>query len=261
MQQFDGAGPVAGNTVMVSFDFMVGANYSPTNGPYVTIYWGDSTATRPDLRAATPFFGSTAGSVASPSLAAQVAPFQSHSRIVAGPFAVPYMISRAGSVGAVALEISSGDYAAASGSDDSFMISNVKAEIGTVATPFRKPDPALQLQLCQRRYQNTFRPFVPPASGTGSNTGELMFRRILAGAASEGLYVPLPVRMRATPTVSLFNPIAANTQVRNTTKNADCLVSAADQISDHGFRITCTGNSTGVAGDWLSVHYAVDARL
>jgi hypothetical protein len=264
VQQFDGGWPVAGNTVMVSFDFQVGANYSPTNGPYVTIYWAGNAGGSVgdlDLRSTAPSFASSSspGSVASPSLSSQVVPYD-FSRIVAGPFTIPAGVSRTISVTAAALEISSGDYAGASGSDDSFAISNVKLEIGTVATPFRRPDPGEQLQLCRRRYQSTFM-YGSPASGTGTNTGELMFRRIVAGTASEGLYVPLPVRLRAAPAVSLFNPIASNTQVRNTTKNADCAASAVDQISDHGFRITCTGNSTGVAGDWLSTHYVADARL
>jgi hypothetical protein len=252
---------IAGRSVMVSFDFYIGANYSPTNGPYVTLYWGTGMDEDIDLRGSAPAFPTNPGSTSSASLFPQVAPTTSYSRIVAGPFAVPALIGST-RVTELAVEISSGDYSATSGADDSFVIGDVKMEVGNIATPFRKPDLAATVLRAQRRYQNTFKAGTLPVSGTGTNTGELMFRRAVAGTGSEGLYVPLPVRMRVTPAVSLYNPIAsANTQVRNTTKNADCSASAVDQISDHGFRITCTGNSTGAAGDWLSAHYVVDARL
>src|SRR5579862_390844 len=264
MQQFEELGPLIGNTVTVSFDFFVGANYSPMSGPYVTFYWGGTNGGSMgdiDLRLSAPAFPQVPGSVASASLDAQVAPYNSHSRIVAGPFAIPTTASRTVAVTALAFEISSGDYTGASGVDDRFVISDVKLEVGTVATPFHRPDAADMLQRCQRRYQTTFSGDAP-ADGLGSNRGELMFRRLGAGTAAEGVYVPLACRMYGAPAVTLYNPVGAGTgQVHNYTHSGDCTVSASDFIGDHGFRITCTGNSTGAAGDWLGVHYVADRRL
>jgi hypothetical protein len=261
MQQFESGWPLAGNSVMVSFDLAVGANYSPTTGPYVTIYWGTSLGSipDPDLRLTSPSYGSNYGSISSASLDAQVAPYGSHSRIVAGPFTVPTSFSRSVPLNSVAFDISSGDFNGTAGADDSFTIGDVKLEIGTVATPFRRPDPVEMLRVCRRRYHTTF--VDSPAGGTGNDTGELMFRRFRAGTMVEGAYVPLPGRMRVAPSVTLFNPIVGNNQVRNITANADCSASAVDYGTDRGFRITCTGNTGGAVGDWLTVHYVADARL
>ena len=238
---------------MVSFDFYVGATYTATGGPYVTVYWGTGMDEDIDLRSGTPSF-SGGGSASSPNLASQVAPYNSHSRIVAGPFTIPTGIYE------LAVEISSGDYSATASFDDTYVVGAVKMEVGNVATPFRKPDWGATLDLARRRYQNTFWG-QPPTSAAGLQSGQYFFRRLVSGANVEGAYVALNKRMRATPAVTLYNPIAANNQVRNYTTNADCSLSAVDFIDDHGFRITCKGDSGGSAGNWLAAHYVVDARL
>ena len=134
-------------------------------------------------------------------------------------------------------------------------------EIGNIGTPFYKPDYAPELIRCQRRYQSTFSGNAP-ADGAGSNTGEFMFCRLGSGTAAEGAYVPLAGRMYGVPAIALYNPIGAGAgQVHNYTHSGDCAASAADFIGDHGFRITCTGNSGGAPGDWLGVHYVADRRI
>jgi hypothetical protein len=87
----------------------------------------------------------------------------------------------------------------------------VQLEIGPTATPLEKLDPQVDLANCQRFYQ------------TGGRWG--MCGNALAGISEES-YAPLPVVMRATPTVtytidSLFNiataaPFAASNQTLHT---------------------------------------------
>ena len=246
---------LAGKTVTVSFDFAAGANYSATSGPYVSIYSGTGLNDDIDLRSLGPNFLTGGTSATSASLASQVAPFGSHSRIVSGPLAV------AAGATEVAVEIHSGQYFSNAGTDDSFTIGNVKLEIGNVATPYRKRDLAEEFSRCQWRYQKSFPKGVLPWFGYGPGWGQHMFRRLGSGTAAEGVWVPLAARMRDFPVVTLYNTALMNNQVRNETAGADCSSSTVDNISDANFRVTCNGNSGGSVGDWLAFHYVADLRL
>jgi len=257
VQQFEFQESVflTGKTVTVSFDFAVGANYSATSGPYVSIYTGTGANEDLDLRSAGPSFPSGGASVTSASLSSQVAAFGSHSRIVSGPLAIaPGALE-------IAVEIHSGQYFSNAGADDSFTIGNVKLEIGNVATPYRKRDLVEEFNRCQWRYQKSFPKGFNPIFGSGPGWGQHMFRRLGSGTAAEGIWVPLAGRMRDFPAVTLYNTALVNNQVRNETAGADCSSATVDNIGDAGFRVTCNGNSGGSVGDWLAFHYVADLRL
>ncbi len=246
---------LAGKTVTVSFDFAVGANYSATSGPYVSIYSGTGLNDDIDLRSAGPNFVTGGTGATSASLAPQVAPFGSHARIVSGPLTI------ASGATEVAVEIHSGQYFSTAGTDDSFTIGNVKLEIGNVATPYRRRDLAEEFARCQWRYQKSFLKGNIPAFGSGPGWGQHMFRRLGSGTAAEGVWIPLAARMRDFPAITIYNTALANNQVRNETAGADCSSTTVDNIGDAGFRVTCNGNSGGSVGDWLAFHYVADLRL
>ncbi len=245
---------LAGKTVTVSFDFMVGANYSPTSGPVVAIFYGTGVDEDIDLHAGTPGFATGGGNVATAGLQSQIAAAGTVARIVAPPLAIPAGITE------MILEIHTSVYVGTAGADDSFTIGNVKMEIGNIATPYRKPDFADELRRCQRRYQKSFQWATWPGAA-GTMTGETRWRRFGAGTANEGQRVPLYSTMRTFPTLVLYNPSAANAQVRNETGGADCSATTVQNVSDSAFEITCTGNGGGAAGDWLGIHWVADARL
>jgi hypothetical protein len=69
-----------------------------------------------------------------------------------------------------------------------FTIWGVQLEIGSVATPLEKPDPADDLARCQRFYQTGFASQVFGVIGAGS---------------SQGSYMAFPVLMRASPTMAV----------------------------------------------------------
>jgi hypothetical protein len=247
---------LAGKNVTVSYDFFSSTGCLMTSGPYVTLYFGTGTDEDIDLRGATPNFPTGGTNETSASMGAGL--HGVWQRLYSAAFAIPSNTTE------LAFEIHSGDYSGSAGSDDSFQIANVKMEIGSIPTPFRKPDYATELLRCQRRYQSSFNPGDAPADALGSGRGEFLFRRLSAGTASEGVYIPLAVPMYGLPAVTLYNPVGGSPsagQAHNYTHTGECSASAADFISNHGFRFTCSGNSTGAAGDWLGVHYVADRRI
>src|SRR5215813_13903340 len=82
--------------------------------------------------------------------------------------------------------------------------------------------------ICERYYQKSFDYATLPAQGAGTGTNEFTFAAITAGATTQrNGVVQFPQRMRTTPTITLYNPSAANGQIRDVTAAADCSASSA----------------------------------
>jgi hypothetical protein len=248
---------LAGKNVVVSFDYMIGANYSPTSGPFVTLIGGTGIDEDLDLHAnGTLAFTTGSVSTTTGSLAGQVAAAGTSARIITPSFTVPTGITE------FALEFHLSGFVGTAGADDSFTIGNVKLEIGGVATPYRKPLYGDELRRCQYRYQKSFYWNQQPIQGLGTTTGEVRWRRVYGASGVETTRVQLMTPMRFFPTVALYNPVGSNSQVREESSGADCTVSGALNVSDTAFDITCNNPASGGAvGDWLGVHWTADARL
>lgn len=238
---------LAGRTLTASFDFTAGANYSPAGGPRVVLYYGTGTDEDIDLHVSSPAFATGGGNVSATPAGS--------GRLATAPMAIPSGTTE------IALAILVGDFVGTAGADDSATIANVKLEIGDVATPYRASMIADEMARCRRRYRKSFAQATAPAQNVGALSGEKRWRRFASGALGEGLHVELCGPMRAAPTITFFNPAAANGQARNETGGADCSATASLNVSDSGFEIACTGDGSGAAGDWLGVHWVADARL
>jgi hypothetical protein len=256
VQQFEQRESVylAGKTVTVSFDFTIGANYSPATGPFVELFYGTGNEEDLVMNTSPPAFPSGGSSVSSPDLSAQVAAFGSTARISA-TLTLPSTASE------VALGIRSGVYTGTAGADDSVTIDNVKLEIGSVATPYRRPDYRDELERCQWRYQKSFLQGTVPTTNAGVYTCQFIFRRILSGVTFEACWVPLRRNMRGVPAITLYNPENTNSQIHNDNTTADCSSSTTDYTTEFGFRVSCLGDSGGVPGNALCVHWVADKRL
>lgn len=148
------------------------------------------------------------------------------------------------------------------GTDDSFHISNVKLEVGDIGTAFEPQQPAALYGACQRQYYKSFALATAPAQNVGTGTGEFCASASKAGAVSQLVgTVPFGTMMRKAPTVTTFNPAAANAQVRDETAGADCASVVIDNVTQNGCRISCTGASSTAVGNVLGVHLVADARL
>jgi hypothetical protein len=142
---------------------------------------------------------------------------------------------------------------------------NVQLEPGPVATPVERRPLGLELMLCQRYFEKSFAPGTAPAQNVGANTGEHVWAAPVAGANTQrGPRVPFKVSKRATPTVTLYNPQAANAEVRDHTAGQDCsgaIVASEPGAGEGGFILACTGHASTAAGDRLGVHWTASAEL
>ena len=109
-----------------------------------------------------------------------------------------------------------------------------------------------------------FRKSFPYATAPAQNagvSGALQWINILSGAVAGGPQ-SIEIDMRATPTVTLYNPSATNAQIRNTTTAADFTGSSVVSSSDKHIRISGTQDAGATAGAHvMAVHWTADAEL
>ncbi len=139
-------------------------------------------------------------------------------------------------------------------------ISMVPGEIPTRPAPMTVNE---SLFACQYYYQKSFRAGVTPVQNAGANTGE-SYGIQGSGAASASAFGPImrfPTPMRATPNVVLYNPSAANAQIRDIATGTDWTTSAGTNITSQGFATTGSTPGGSAAGNGSAVHWTADARL
>jgi hypothetical protein len=120
------------------------------------------------------------------------------------------------------------------GAADFVQFMGVQLEIGAQATPFEHRDIELELAIAQRYFFN-----IPePASGVVVGAG------MVAGATSEIIFIPLPVQMRAAPTVT----VSAGSFKFNLAGVATAVGTFAAGTTHTPNYISVTGNAAGTAG-------------
>jgi hypothetical protein len=143
-----------------------------------------------------------------------------------------------------------------------FYITGVQLEVGSIATGFEEVDYTTQLQMCQRYAASTF----PIGTAWGQNKGAAGCCLVgSTGATGYGCQIPwrYPVNLRATPTtITTYNPVAANANVRNFALTADRTINTLG-FSQNGSTGLCftADTASDTAGMAYGVHYSVDAEL
>lgn len=141
-------------------------------------------------------------------------------------------------------------------------IGSVQVEAGTVATPFEMRPISSELADCQRYFEKSFSQGVAPAQNAGTGNGEFSFIAGKAGATAASGHVSFKATKRSKPkTITLYNPVATNAQVRDMTASVDCSASTTTSASESGFRITATGNASTAVGNTLAVNWVADAEI
>ena len=240
----------------VSFSSLVkaGANWSPTNGTLSCIlYLGTGAVGK---RNQTPYTNETQGFNLSVNLTAggAVTSFTGASSAI-----IPVTTTQA------ELQFTWTPTGTA-GANDFFTLDDVQleAQLSTATwtlTNFDRLDFMTQLQLCKRHFVKTFLYGTAPVQNAGANTGEAVGVAGKAGAAFEFISWRFPVSMRATPTITTFNPSAANAQMRDETAAADCSATAAAGNVTESTNATSTGNAGTVVGNVLGLHMTADAGI
>ena len=241
---------VAGNIVTISFQIAVGLGYSPAGGLItMTVYSGTGTDKS----------GINGGFTGSSAAISQtfVPP--------AGSFgAFSFSSAALGStVSQLAVEFSWAPTGTA-GANDEINIKNIQLEISPKATNFEYKSFNEQLIDCQYFYSKSFNYNVTPAQNTGILGSEETWAGTNASTASGvSNLIHFPRTMRTTPTITLYNPAAANAQARNLIDSggADCSSTTASTGGNRGFYVTYNGSASGIIGNNTAINWTADNEL
>ena len=127
---------------------------------------------------------------------------------------------------------------------------------GPALEPFERLPPGLALAQCQRYYAKTFPPATAPAGGTGLEGA--LFTYVIVSNAIPSLRWQFPVQMRATPTLTFYNPGAANGQWSAGGANAG---TGFNTTSPDAVRIGTTSVPTINPFTFVAIHAVAQAEL
>jgi len=125
---------------------------------------------------------------------------------------------------------------------------------GSVALPFQPKSWEQDLLECQADYFKTFPYATAPAQNTGVTAGAIAYRVRLAAVNTDGEYCSFPVPMSATPTITYYNPSAANANWRNTTLTADSAAAASQCLGERGVLVDNPQVIDDLVGGLVAVH-------
>lgn len=157
--------------------------------------------------------------------------------------------------------VTAGNYIAVESSTGTLGL--VQFELGTVATTFERVDFGTELGRCLRYYEKSFSSNTAPAQNVGSVTNAFTAPQVVAAStalANVG-FIKFCVRKFTAATITIFNPLAANAQIRNVTKSTDFTVSTIINAGALGFGVSGTSPAGSVAGDQISIHWTAEAEL
>ena len=121
---------------------------------------------------------------------------------------------------------------------------------------------SVEFNRCVRRFYKTFTYATVPVTNAGVTTGCVKWSDGVAGAVAGTWSTHYFPEMWKIPTITLFNPAAANAQVRQIGATAgDCTSSASAEVTTHSTAFTCTPGASAVVGTILGVHFTADAEI
>lgn len=144
-----------------------------------------------------------------------------------------------------------------------FYVTGCQLEVGRQATSFDFRSLGTELQLCQRYFQKTFPQGVAVAQNAGYNASCLVWNSSGSNNAY-GTQVQwrFPVTMRAAPSVTYYNPVAANGNARNFAITADMSLAASPVAGPSQLSTQfVAGDTSSTAGQCCVIHVAADAEL
>jgi hypothetical protein len=233
----------AGQTVTFSFTARAGANFSGA-GTILQSIIATGTGTDQAYRTA-PYTGAI--------LTAQNNPITTTAQRFQMTLAVPANATQIG-VGFAFTPVGT------AGAADYFELDDVQIELGTIATNFERLPFGVQQKRTERYYWKTFPYNTAPAQNAGT-TGTMADVVAVAGAIASGFqWSPFPSRMRIAPTLTGYNPSAANALARNTSLGTDSTVNTLSS-SEWGWAASFTQPFGTSVGNVMALHVQADARL
>jgi hypothetical protein len=144
---------------------------------------------------------------------------------------------------------------------DFLYISEAKLELGSSATAFDYTGNSFSNELaqCQRYYQKSYSQGVAP--GTAADfAGAVIWSSVTTGAYGSAIPVYLKTTMRATPTVTIYNPETGTAGSIRGLSAGNNFNGIADYIGDNGFSMYATATQSS-AGFLIGTHYAAQIEL
>ena len=142
-----------------------------------------------------------------------------------------------------------------------FLITNVKLEVGNLATPYTFEPFELTLARCKRYYEKSFPYNVAPAQ-FASNVGSASMQiQGVPGSVGTSFYAKFTTDKRAVPTIVTYNPSANNALLRNVDLNADTSVNSQISVGTSGFRLGYTSAVGSSEQQMNAVHWTAEAEL
>lgn len=112
---------------------------------------------------------------------------------------------------------------------------------------------------CKRYFQKSFLYATAPAQNAGQTGSHAVVSSGTTTLIAVTATIKMSPSMRVAPTVTTYNPSAANTSWRNRTGSTDLACTAAAAISQDSFVLTQTGAATDV--NYYDIHWSATAEL
>lgn len=132
-------------------------------------------------------------------------------------------------------------------------IRDVQLELGSYVSPIEPIPYAKELQACRRYYVKTFDAQTAPAQNAGT-TNAIVARTAVTTQSIQCNWC-LPETMRVTPTVTTYNPTAANANWSANPDSPTVVVSVGTEI------VSIAGVTNTVAGNGYTIHATASAEL
>jgi hypothetical protein len=136
-----------------------------------------------------------------------------------------------------------------------------KVERGSTPTVFVATPLPVDLVTLRRYYRSSFALGTAPAQNS-TLVGSVCTRTAATTAATAGVFVPLEPPMYAAPTITTYNPAAANANFRDVTGSSDVVVQVdvSSAKGTYGFELGTQTTALTAAHD-LCIGYAADSGI
>lgn len=238
-----------GKTITLQFYTSTGANWSPTSGTFTyNVYFGTGT----EGKRGGGFTGETNPLTGSVNLATSASAAQTTKN--SGATTVATNVTQ----GEVQFTFSPTGTAS---TNDWVKLDDVQLEQGGFFTDFERPPIRYLFHECQRHYAKTFPYNTAPAQSAGA-AGALAYQ---VAAASNSRFTALwmfQASMRSSPTITTYNPSAANANWRDVLASADVTVTVDPTTAKSADRIHIGSSTTAATiGNSGIIHAQADSGL
>lgn len=141
-----------------------------------------------------------------------------------------------------------------------FAVTAVQLESNSSATPFINDSRTKVIENCERYFCKSFNIDTAPAANTESGLRIGFGNTTAAAGVGVTPTTSFQTRMRATPTITTYDPYAAGSDINNSTGNI-CSGTAAFTASPVSFSLSYTVGAGNVTGTNLGFHYTANSEL